>query len=73
MSGGWAHVVLIKRDGPYRLEMARIDQLAENELATTTIDYTGGVIDREFPELRAWGGVRKIVRAGRVYLKPFAR
>ncbi len=73
LSGGWAHVVLYKRDGPYRRVMARIDQLAENELATTTLDYTGDVADGEYPELRAGRGVRKIVRAARVLLKPVSR
>jgi len=71
--GGSASVVLMKRDGAQSRVMARIDRLAESELASTVLDYTGDIADGEYPELRAGRGVRRTVRSGRVVLTPVNR
>ena len=73
LSGGFASVVLMKRDGSYSRVMARIDRLAESELASTVLDYTGDVADGEYPELHAGRGMRRTVRSGRVVLTPVKR
>lgn len=73
LSGGFASVVLVKRDGAQSRAMARIDRLPETELASTVLDYMGDVADREYPELRAGRGLRRTVRSGRVILTPVKR
>jgi hypothetical protein len=73
LSGGFASVVLMKRNGTYSRVMARVDRLPESELASTVLDYTGDVADGEYPELRAGRGVRRTVRSGRVVLTPVKR
>ena len=71
-SGGWAHVFLVKRDGRYSKDMAFIDQLEENALAYTTLDYSGNIADAEFPEKTVVSGLRRTAKAGHVILAPFA-
>ncbi|MBI4062028.1 MAG: hypothetical protein HY403_11445 [Elusimicrobia bacterium] len=73
LRNGWARVALFKREGRYRSMMARIDQVAEDELAAMALDYTGNVDDREYPALRVGPGVRKTVRSARVLLTPVGR
>lgn len=70
LSGGWATVFLVKRDGRYSRVMARVDRLDDKALPTATIDYSGDIADGEFPELRTGGRTRKIIRDGRLLLTP---
>lgn len=70
---GRAELWLMKRVDRYQRVMAYVDRIELSELAGTSIDFSGDVVDDEYPMLRVGRGTRKIVRAARVVLTPRAR